>query len=606
MARFIPRDVLSSYASIAALNANFDDIATLLEKCVILDGEPTEVASDLSLDHYRIKNVGEAIHPLDVPNLQQVQDAISVIPKGEKGDPGSAGEGYGSRNELAAATGASNQDDAYLTEPSYEGKFIFSNSNLSAQVAADPTRTNYVAPASAPTGASGAWVRHFEQTNRISHTSEGVGAISRLIKQKLDETVSTGDITEVQDTVNAAGGRDVQVVSNRTVTSLANLLGSKFTGVGGLRIGASQGGQYQHPQHTYATEPRSSALKANLYRVFQRIRSGSGNFNIQFYGDSTVANAANGGGYAGVAGEPHILMKRMLERKGIRNNIVINNYAVGGTDFEDLNAIPNIDTVTGTTDCLIIKYGINDARSESGDITADLLAFAATVDSKLGAIRASSGYASVDNLSIVLVGPTNTFDPQHGRTNIWYERLRPVLLAAAIKHQCFFYDPYLLMPGNIGWLAGESGGMDNPYSNGQPIHPAEIIQSLWVGGLVDEMIGFSDLSIWDNDAPVALTLLNSWVSASVDGFAAPYASMDRDGWVTLGGAVKGGTPTAFQAVAQLPNAFWWPENFEIFNCATNGGNVQMRLNTSNGQIEQHTGTGNTAWISLAGIRFRSR
>jgi hypothetical protein len=65
--------------------------------------------------------------------------------------------------------------------------------NLSAQVASDPTNTNYIAPNSAPTGASGAWVRKkIEITNRAElaasviastvnslfvkgHTTEGIG-----------------------------------------------------------------------------------------------------------------------------------------------------------------------------------------------------------------------------------------------------------------------------------------------------------------------------------------------------------------------------------------------------------------------------------------------
>lgn len=75
-----------------------------------------------------------------------------------KGDPGSPGEGYPTRSAMAAAT-ATNLDDAYLTEPGREGKFIFSTANLSSQVAADPRQGVYVAPASDTDGSSGAWVR---------------------------------------------------------------------------------------------------------------------------------------------------------------------------------------------------------------------------------------------------------------------------------------------------------------------------------------------------------------------------------------------------------------------------------------------------------------
>lgn len=48
---------------------------------------------------------------------------------------------------------------AYLKEPGCEGQFVLKASDFSAQVTADTAEAIYVAPASDPTGASGAWVR---------------------------------------------------------------------------------------------------------------------------------------------------------------------------------------------------------------------------------------------------------------------------------------------------------------------------------------------------------------------------------------------------------------------------------------------------------------
>lgn len=48
-----------------------------------------------------------------------------------------------------------------LTESGREGQFVWSSANLATKVTADPQQGIYVAPASAPTGASGAWVRKF-------------------------------------------------------------------------------------------------------------------------------------------------------------------------------------------------------------------------------------------------------------------------------------------------------------------------------------------------------------------------------------------------------------------------------------------------------------
>jgi len=50
---------------------------------------------------------------------------------------------------------------AFLREAGREGLFTWSGSDLSAHVAADPKQGIYVAPASDPTGKSGAWVRQF-------------------------------------------------------------------------------------------------------------------------------------------------------------------------------------------------------------------------------------------------------------------------------------------------------------------------------------------------------------------------------------------------------------------------------------------------------------
>jgi len=80
--------------------------------------------------------------------------------------------------EAGASTGASNLVAAGLTElgtlptaagaaalltaKGREGMFVFDASNLSAKVSADTRKGIYVAPAVAPTGASGAWVRSFD------------------------------------------------------------------------------------------------------------------------------------------------------------------------------------------------------------------------------------------------------------------------------------------------------------------------------------------------------------------------------------------------------------------------------------------------------------
>jgi hypothetical protein len=81
----------------------------------------------------------------------------------EKVEAGSGGGGAAATavaaSKAALASAASGQGPTLLTQSGCEGLFLFDSSNLSAMVSADGLQAIYVAPASDPTGASGAWVR---------------------------------------------------------------------------------------------------------------------------------------------------------------------------------------------------------------------------------------------------------------------------------------------------------------------------------------------------------------------------------------------------------------------------------------------------------------
>src|SRR5262249_5505098 len=72
---------------------------------------------------------------------------------------GGAGGGSTAATKAALAAAPTTQGPTMLTQRGSEGLFVFDGSNLSAEVAADTKQGIYVAPASTPTGASGAWVR---------------------------------------------------------------------------------------------------------------------------------------------------------------------------------------------------------------------------------------------------------------------------------------------------------------------------------------------------------------------------------------------------------------------------------------------------------------
>jgi|GEM_PF-6597545 len=68
------------------------------------------------------------------------------------------GNSYATR-ALLKAQGMVSGAQAYLNEGLRAGEFVFNTANLSAQVTLDTREGIYIAPAAAPTGASGAWVR---------------------------------------------------------------------------------------------------------------------------------------------------------------------------------------------------------------------------------------------------------------------------------------------------------------------------------------------------------------------------------------------------------------------------------------------------------------
>jgi hypothetical protein len=72
-----------------------------------------------------------------------------------------AGSSVSNRALLAAIAAPVANQSAILTESGREGSFVFDSADHSAHVTADTAQGIYVAPASDPTGASGAWVRKF-------------------------------------------------------------------------------------------------------------------------------------------------------------------------------------------------------------------------------------------------------------------------------------------------------------------------------------------------------------------------------------------------------------------------------------------------------------
>jgi len=393
---------------------------------------------------------------------------------------------------------------------------------------------------------------------------------------------------------NAPLGGEIQTDGlNYLTTAYSNPLGIEFAGGGALLRQAPQGGLVQI--NSKLDDGKLFIGKEYLYRLYLRLSVG-GTLSAFIYGDSTVATSANGGGYAGAAFEPQALLTAYLARKRVRNAVTIVNRGVGGTRVSQMNAMPDIDSVNGSTDLMIIKYGINDAQDGPAG-------FANNLRAKLAQIRANP-YATPSNLSIVLVGPSATYDPGHGRASPWYEKLRPIYVQAARDFQCAFFDTYAYLR-DVSWGAGTL--QDNPFGNGQGVHPGAIMQNWIWAGVCDAMLGESDLMPYVDAAPITnewkpLLMRNNW-HAYGGGFAQPYACISMDGWVSVRGLIGGGSVGGGAAVAQLPETGMYPQTAEIFEVACASGRCAMRVNID-GNIEQQD-VANASYTSISGIRFRA-
>jgi hypothetical protein len=119
------------------------------------------------------------------------EDGVLVGPAPALVVTSATGQTVTTRTLLAGIASPVNGQSADLSEAGREGRFTFSTANLSTSITNDPGQGLFVAPASAPTGASGAWVRSYSGALNV----KWFGAIG-------DGT--TDDTTAIQRAINYA------------------------------------------------------------------------------------------------------------------------------------------------------------------------------------------------------------------------------------------------------------------------------------------------------------------------------------------------------------------------------------------------------------------
>lgn len=134
---------------------------------------------------------------------------------------------YETKDALAeAGSVATAGDQAFLTDETAAGSFVYNDSDLSAEVTDDPARALYVAQSGDPTGASGAWVRQYDGPAFYDWTGgANAAALGKLatsagrLSLQADQTVETAPFIQRNNfTLDGGSG----TITNTNTTPLGD------------------------------------------------------------------------------------------------------------------------------------------------------------------------------------------------------------------------------------------------------------------------------------------------------------------------------------------------------------------------------------------------
>jgi hypothetical protein len=144
---------------------------------------------------------------------------------------------YVANRAALAALDTTKDSVAILKEAGREGVFVWNGSNLSALVTIDTQQGIYVAPASAPTGASGAWVRVHQAS---TYTASWFGVAGDGTNQTTALQALIDFIPALATALSLGNGGTVYISGNVVFTTLdmSDSVDIHFVGTGGLNAGA--------------------------------------------------------------------------------------------------------------------------------------------------------------------------------------------------------------------------------------------------------------------------------------------------------------------------------------------------------------------------------
>lgn len=344
--RYTPTDITSTYAAIAALNSNFDEIQALIEKCLFTDGTaPNQMEAVLDMNHFNVQNLAapindnDAVRLIDLTNLLLNNTNLSTaIAKVD------------TRAQVAALTLPSAHFSVLLTEAGREGILVFNNSNLSTQVAADTAQGIYVAPASDPTGASGAWVRLFNGPVNPKWFGLVAGDVSG------NGTANSAAMLNMFTTCAATNNLHILLTpevfwfGSTIDINIGNVI---FEGSVGAGIGDNTSTTLKFPSGTTGIRVQNEQSSGATTKDASTHSSG---------GDSIIRNLCLVGSFTTTEAEAHGIQ---LRRRATLESITIKNFEGDGVYISaDLGAASGATPPYGNNSCgYLTRIGINNCRN---------------------------------------------------------------------------------------------------------------------------------------------------------------------------------------------------------------------------------------------------
>lgn len=353
-----------------------------------------------------------------------------------------------------------------------------------------------------PTGGGGGGASDAED---VAYTPAVSGAPATTVDMALDERLSLKGAGGVGDGVASDQTAVASAISSGyaellvndgfkfLVSTLSNPMGVDLKG-GGHIVKAITGGLQKinsyADKHKYVFGLEYLAAFHNL--LIAQTASPTRKPIMVFSGDSTTAGTGVSADY-----QIHALMKNAGEVAGLQTVFGLSSINRGQSGKNTAQWVRDYlaGDLAANPDLLVLRWGINDPgyystdpdtgpAQDAGQAAAGRRTpadFINSLRSGLATIRASR---SVSSLSIVLMSPNSTSDTPNARDELWYEQIIPGIKQAARDFQCVFIDTY-------GYLRDSRPAagvwMDNPFSDGRGIHPADVM-NVWVAGLMASVV----------------------------------------------------------------------------------------------------------------------